>query len=305
MMPLHILIIEEDRSFVESLDSMLRQACGPDIHIDLVGSIEQARVRLSTRWFDVCMVSNQIEGDLTTLSQTLVGPHSHRTAFIVLSDQPRKDLAYLALHKGAMDFLVKPRIDAFDLVKSIAFSIFRKARELELQMTALRDPLTGIGNRKLFDEQAQSMTLLVKRAKEQAAILFMDVDGMKVINDTHGHAVGDTLLQHISKRIIDSVRESDIVARVGGDEFAAMLPRIKGGRTVSAIERKLHHAVAQTPYTIGDLTLRVGLSCGAAMFPEDSEDVGVLIQMADQRMYDAKKRKKVAFAAMGGQMAWT
>jgi len=291
-MTIRLLIADGDPGFIEKLASILTDGTDTDCMIVSRTSAAEASAALKSHCYDVALLSYDIVTNDRFELFDFYGPTANRTAFIVLSEHPRKDWAFAALQKGAVDFIVKNRIDSFDLVKAIAYAMFRKCKEFELRISALRDPLTGIGNRNLFDEQAQTLLNQAKRGQERAAILFMDVDGLKAINDTHGHALGDRLLNQVATRIVGQMRESDVVARIGGDEFVALLMHVNASNSISMIERKLNRAVAQTPYLINGIDIRIDMSCGSAIYPDDSHEISDLIQIADKRMYEKKARKK-------------
>lgn len=289
-MTIRVLIADRDPAFIETFISMLANNADCLIMSQTTAAGVSAVVR--AQCYDVALISYDIVTDDRFELFDFYGPIANRTAFIVLSDRPRKDWAFAALQKGAVDFIVKDRIDPFDLVKAIAYAMFRKCKEFELRVSALRDPLTGIGNRNLFDEQAQTLLNQAKRGQERAAVLFMDVDGLKAINDTHGHALGDRLLNQVATRIVGQMRESDVVARIGGDEFVALLMNVNATNSIPMIERKLSHAVAHTPYQINGIDIRIDMSCGSAIYPDDSHEISDLIQIADKRMYERKSKKK-------------
>jgi diguanylate cyclase (GGDEF)-like protein len=291
-MTIRLLLADSDPGFIERLTSILTVSTVTTCKIVSRTSAAETSAALKTKSFDVALLSYDIVTDDRFELFDFYGPTANRTAIIVLSDYPRKDWAFAALQKGAVDFIVKNRIDSFDLLKAIAYAMFRKCKEFELRISALRDPLTGIGNRNLFDEQAQTLLNQAKRGQERAAVLFMDVDGLKAINDTHGHALGDRLLNQVATRIVGQMRESDVVARIGGDEFVALLMHVNASNSISMIERKLNRAVVQTPYQINGIDIRIDISCGSAIYPDDSREISDLLQIADKRMYEKKTRKK-------------
>lgn len=156
---------------------------------------------------------------------------------------------------------------------------------------AYHDPLTGLPNRALFHEIAEQQLALCKRYGERLAVLYMDMDGFKAVNDVHGHAMGDRLLRQVAARLQSEVRRSDIVARFGDDEFAALLmdTDAAGAATVAA---KLV-AVLSQPYLLGSVSLtHVSASIGVAIYPDTGKDVETLLQRADYAMYIAKAGKQ-------------
>ena len=130
------------------------------------------------------------------------------------------------------------------------------------------------------------------------ALLFLDLNDFKVINDTHGHGAGDKLLIAVAERIRATLRETDLVARLGGDEFAAVLEDLRSEEQVSRIAQKLSQAIEQ-PLSIRQLELRFSASIGIAMFPTDGRQKAELEELADKAMYYAKKRGiSVAFSSL-------
>ncbi|HSS96470.1 MAG TPA: EAL domain-containing protein, partial [Terriglobales bacterium] len=166
----------------------------------------------------------------------------------------------------------------------------RKATELELQRLANYDSLTGISNRFMFMDRLNHAIEIGKRNKDVLAVLFLDLDGFKAINDAFGHEHGDTLLQIISKRIVESVRTSDTVARLGGDEFAILLEGLTSDRSVLPIVQKIINRVAE-PFSFRNAEAFITSSIGISLFPGDGEDADTLIKNADQAMYLSKVEK--------------
>ncbi|MDC0662627.1 bifunctional diguanylate cyclase/phosphodiesterase [Marinobacter sp. SS21] len=163
-----------------------------------------------------------------------------------------------------------------------------KAAQSELHRLAFYDPLTGLANRQLFRDRLTHVVRRCKRTEEPAALMFLDLDGFKRINDTLGHDAGDELLQQVARWLTGCVREEDSVARMGGDEFVVLLSRISGpdavAKVAETILRRLCQRVRLNEHEIG-----VTVSIGITMIPHDSEDPGVLMKYADLAMYRAKE----------------
>lgn len=304
--PLQILIVDGSADAADHLRDLLTTACGvAGARIRHAFSAEQARTILHGAGIDLCLADLSLaeaDGFAFLRGTDIARP---RTAFILLTDRPRRDMVYAALRHGAQNLLSRDRLDSFEMVKALAFALIHKGRELELTAGALRDPLTGLGNRALFNEQVKVLLEQARRNRERMAVLFMDVDGLKPVNDRLGHAVGDRLLQQVANRIGDGLRKSDVVARLGGDEFAAVLPRPASDATVAQLMGELSRAVEAEPYHIESHTIRIGLSCGSALFPKDGESVENLLQTADSRMYaDKAARRALAPRPPGPAMSW-
>ena len=165
-----------------------------------------------------------------------------------------------------------------------------KLTQERIQTVAHHDSLTGLPNRLLFNDRLSQAISLAKRDSRQFALLYLDLDRFKPVNDTLGHAAGDDLLQAVAARIRRQVRESDTLARVGGDEFTVILPDIARREEVETVARKIIAAVA-APFLLGrqKQSVEIGISIGIALYPTDALDADALIKAADAAMYSAKQ----------------
>jgi diguanylate cyclase (GGDEF)-like protein len=169
--------------------------------------------------------------------------------------------------------------------------IYRSGREaIHNEYHALHDSLTGLPNRTLFRERVHQTTLEGERDGSTAAIMIMDLDRFKEINDTLGHHNGDRLLKQIGPRLRDPLRRSDTVARLGGDEFAVLIPSVESSATASSLADEIRRAF-RAPFVLEDISLDVEPSIGIAFFPQHGLDVDTLLQRADVAMYVAKERR--------------
>jgi diguanylate cyclase (GGDEF)-like protein/PAS domain S-box-containing protein len=170
----------------------------------------------------------------------------------------------------------------------IASAIVRKQNEAWLQYIAHHDPLTDLPNRELFHDRLQTALARARRNKERLAVLYIDLDGFKEVNDGHGHAVGDLLLQEVAQRIRRCLRESDTVGRIGGDEFVVLLNNITLPEHGAVVAEKIR-AVLDRPFELGGKRLHISSSIGVAAYPDHGDDNKQLIRHADEAMYAAKK----------------
>jgi len=167
--------------------------------------------------------------------------------------------------------------------------------QAELANQALRDQLTGLANRRLFDEMLNSALSRTLRTDNRVAIIFIDLDGFKTVNDVHGHVAGDGVLQEVSRRLLTAVREEDLVARVGGDEFLILLEPLLSDD--EHLVRRIKAIVAR-PIGIGDgKTVTIGASVGFADTALVGRDPMALIEAADDNMYADKRRSQRAGSA--------
>lgn len=164
----------------------------------------------------------------------------------------------------------------------------RKAAEEEIRNLAFFDPLTGLPNRRLLQDRLHQAIVKAKRNQQHLALLFVDLDKFKPVNDDYGHQAGDELLLAVARRLQACVRESDTVARVGGDEFVVLLPVIETAPDASAVARKIHDALTEPFSLSGGQSVNISSSTGIATYPEHGSDETQLMQHADAAMYQAK-----------------
>lgn len=170
------------------------------------------------------------------------------------------------------------------------FSDLLPLRDTEKQLVYLahHDILTGLPNRLLFAERLEQALRQARRHAQRGAVIFIDLDGFKPVNDTHGHATGDGVLRQVAQRLVAALRESDTVARLGGDEFAILAGGLNSDQAVATLGRKLLEVI-QTPIVLGELRLVVGASIGIALFPDHGDQADRVLDHADSAMYSAKR----------------
>lgn len=164
----------------------------------------------------------------------------------------------------------------------------RKEVEEHMRHMAQYDGLTHLPNRALFNDRLQQALVAAQRNQERLALMFLDLDKFKPVNDTYGHGVGDLLLKEVAQRIQDCLRESDTAARIGGDEFIVLLPTIETEQDSRKVGEKILHALNQ-PFDLAGHSLKISSSIGVAVYPEHGSNEKQLIKSADIAMYHAKK----------------
>jgi diguanylate cyclase (GGDEF)-like protein/PAS domain S-box-containing protein len=192
---------------------------------------------------------------------------------------------------GWVSSVYRPHLDAAGEVAGVIGLIRditeRKQAEQQIEYQAYHDALTGLANRRLFQEHLSLALALAGRRNNLVAVLFLDLDHFKLINDTLGHSTGDALLQVVASRVKDCVREGDTVARVGGDEFTIVLQDIKKKEDAAVVAQKVLRAIAD-PVELNSHRLYVTTSIGITTFPDDGDDAETLLKNADNAMYRAK-----------------
>ncbi len=176
-----------------------------------------------------------------------------------------------------------------------------KMRESWLRDLANVDTLTGLGNRRLLEERLGAAIMRSERFTNSCAVLFIDIDDFKSVNDTYGHAVGDAYLVEFALRLARNVRASDTVTRLAGDEFVIVLEDLENERAAAEAAEKIA-AVLREPLAVGALNIEVRASIGLAVSPRDGESVKELLERADLAMYEAKRRGGAGVGIGGGRL---
>jgi len=176
-----------------------------------------------------------------------------------------------------------------------------KQAEKEIEKLAYFDSLTNLPNRLMLNDRLHYALDWARREKESLALMFLDLDHFKVINDSLGHSAGDQLLKAVSDRLINCMRKTDTVARLGGDEFVVLLPNVKRISDVSNLARKILQSLT-TPFKIKDQEIFTSTSIGISLYPDDGEDEETLIRNADLAMYQAKENGRNAYQFFSDEM---
>jgi diguanylate cyclase (GGDEF)-like protein len=303
---IEVLLVEDN-----PIDALLVQralsAPGPDsYHLSQAETLQVALTALEHFSFDVILL------DLTLPdSQGMDTFHGVRTAYpripiLVLSGLTNEDLAIQAVQHGAQDYLVK-RCGSEDMIpRSIRYAMERKRAQDHVIYLAHYDHLTGLPNRTLFFDRLTYALKQTQRSEGLIALLFVDLDQFKAINDSLGHVAGDLLLKKISDRLRSCFLDSDTIARMGGDEFTVLLEDISGIAEVTAYATQVLMALS-SPTLIETHQVYSSASIGITVFPFDDADAHTLLKHADIAMYRAKKQGGNNFqyylAGMGDEVA--
>src|SRR5712691_1641612 len=218
------------------------------------------------------VLARVLKGETVSLSETsYMVPGTDRQGWITASYRPLHDT------KGNVTGIIGKVLDLTE----------RKRTEQEMEYQAYHDSLTGLANRRLFQEHLTLAIALAQRKRRPVAVLFLDLDHFKVVNDSIGHTMGDTLLREIAARLRTSVREGDVVARVGGDEFTIVLQELDKKEDAAAMAQRVLRIVAE-PIDVDGQRLYITTSIGITVYPDDGEDAETLLKNADNAMYRAK-----------------
>jgi two-component system, cell cycle response regulator len=292
-----ILVVDDLPANVELLEFILRDAgytrVGSTRNPFEVGDLHR-RNRYSLILLDLLMP--RMDG--FQVMDTLKGIEREAQGYLpVLAITAYPDHKLRALQSGARDFICKP-FDVYEVLMRVRNLLeVRLLHEAErnnnrmLESLALHDPLTGLANRRLLVDRILTALAQARRSKGYMALMYLDLDGFKQVNDTLGHGAGDMLLTTIATRLKQTVREEDTVSRLGGDEFVIALPHIRSAGDAASMARKIIDAVSQ-PCEIEGNTVSTTASVGVGIYPAHGEDVETLMKSADRALYTAKRAGK-------------
>jgi diguanylate cyclase (GGDEF)-like protein len=212
---------------------------------------------------------------------------------IVLSGNDDEDVGLSAVVNGAQDYLVKGAFDATLLRRALQYASHRKRVEQELVKRAMHDHLTGLPTRALMLDRLRMALNSAARGGNRGALLFVDLDRFKEVNDKYGHAAGDAVLRASAERMLGTIRASDTVSRIGGDEFVILLPVIGADEGGHAVAQKILETLA-LPISVAEHQLSISASIGVIEFNPGESTAEELVEQADQAMYAAKRAGRSA-----------
>ena len=279
-----VLIVEESAGYAALVDALLEDAAPAEFRLESVRSAEAAVDRLLDDGID-CVLLDGLE----TLER--VRPATLDRPIVVLSADDDREVARAAIAGGAQDYLVKGTFDPSTLARALRHAVQRSRREATLAHRALHDPLTGLPNRALFSDRLHLALSRLRRTQTCLAVLFLDLDGFKGINDALGHAAGDQFLREVADRLRGVLRGGDTAARLGGDEFVVLCEDVAGLPEARGIADRV---VSELPG---------GVSVGVALAIDGTEDPDALLRAADAAMYVVKRSGGASFEVAAPRLA--
>lgn len=292
---LNILSVEDEDAIFDKVHNSLKDS--PHITLSRAGSIREAIPILKNNRFDLVLLNHVLpDGDSLDFLRVLAD-QGLELPVVVVTARGNEMIATKVIRAGACDYLPSDSISKGTLSESIynAMENFRLKREANLALRkmaqmATRDELTGVYNRRFFVEALEREMTRAKRYGTDLVILMIDLDYFKRVNDTYGHTAGDMVLREIGKMLLDSMRQSDLICRYGGEEFAVILPNTDVEKATVVSER-FRERVSKHQFEHDSQKLQITVSIGIASFDRSSDDQSPteLVDNADQALYQAKR----------------
>src|SRR5579864_7992713 len=286
--PNRILLIEDNPGDALLVQLMLEEAGDPVFVLTHVGRIGDALEPVKSGSIDCALVDLSLPDADGLEGVERLRELAPEVPMIVLTGRDDLDLAIAALQSGAQDYLIKGKVDSGLLMRAVRYAVERKRAEVALAFQALHDQLTGLPNRALFIDRLNQALASRGRRKTTVAVLFLDLDRLKVVNDSLGHSAGDEVIIEVARRVAGVLRPGDTVARFGGDEFLVLCQDLSGPDECIFIAKRLFEAVRE-PMDVAGAQIVLTASLGIAVAGEPYETGDALIRSADAAMYRAKE----------------
>ena len=290
---MHILLVEDNPGDARLVREMLAEEGGDDFALAVTPTVQAALDHLACEAdpTDAILLDLSLpdESGLSTVQRVIAG--AGEAVVVVMTGAGDEELGMAAMEAGAQDYLVKGQVDGRLLRRALRFAMSRQTLRQQLQDWSHKDELTGLNNRRGFLALAEQSMRLARRQHAPFLLLFMDLDELKTINDTLGHAEGNRALIEAAEVLRSSLRQSDILARFGGDEFGAFC-LCSGDRDEAVVRARIATTLAELN-RLPDRAYPLNFSLGVLRCSPD-EDAGVetLLERADQLMYLEKKGKR-------------
>jgi diguanylate cyclase (GGDEF)-like protein len=303
--PLHteairVLLVEDNPGDERLTRIALSEDTDRHYQITAADTLAGALRLIQSAAFEVILLDMHLPDSIGLANVKQLALATPRTPIVVMTGLDDDSLAIQVSEHGAQAYLVKGKNEPASLSRAIRCAIARKRFEAVLAKQAYFDSLTGLANRGLFNDRLTHALARAKRTDMRVALMFIDLDNFKTVNDRFGHKVGDELLRAVAEALRGAVRQTDTVARLGGDEFTVLLEPLEDASDADVVARKILDAF-HAPITLSGACVQVTLSIGIAVFPEHARKADELVQFADAAMFFAKRGGGNRFRLSGEQ----
>jgi diguanylate cyclase (GGDEF)-like protein len=298
--PLNIMLLEDNQGDARLIQELLRDVNGGCYQLSHVQRLSEGKERLRQEKTDVVLLDLGLPDCSGLDSLTRLNGLVDSVPVIVLTGLDDEAVAVAAVQAGAQDYLVKGQVDGNLLWRSMRYAIERKQLEQKLAYIATHDSLTGLPNRVLLNDRLSLAITQIERKDRRLAVMMLDLDGFKNVNDTFGHGEGDELLKACAERLTSVLRKGDTVARLGGDEFIVLLSDISSIHEAAVIAARILGLFRES-FVLDRRVIDITTSIGIAVYPEHGADIETLMKNADTAMYLVKGNGRCNFAFFGMQ----
>jgi diguanylate cyclase (GGDEF)-like protein len=288
-----ILLVEDDSEDAEFLRLSLAQH-NQSVSLTRASLLSDAVTALENERFDVVLLDLNLPDGRGIECVERIREAEALMPIVVLSGHGDEDFAVEILNRGVQDYLVKWEGDGRIILRAIRYAIERKRAEVKLTYLARLDWLTTLPNRHYLQDELAHVAKRASHGRRTAALLLLDLDGFKAVNETYGRAASDALLRAVAERLKASLPEGNLLARIGADEFAVLLENADGPREVEALARTILGAFPE-PFQAGGQQLGVTASVGIAVWPVDGGDGATLLDNAEIALRQAKQQGQNTF----------
>jgi len=282
-----VLLVDDNAGDTRLIQEMLRDDEINQFSLTQTKSLAEAVQALETQSYDVILLDLNLPDSMGESTFSHINSVYSEVPIVILTGNDDRRAAFSAIGLGAQDYLVKGTFHDGLLSRAILYATERKRLQNMISHLSLHDALTGLPNRRLLMEHLVRDVELTKRENNHLALLLLDLDNFKDINNEHGHHMGDRVIVEAANRLQYLLRKCDIIARIGGDEFVIPIPSLTDPIQAEVIATKIIDAF-QEPIMIDKTRYQVSLSIGIAVIPDHCQDPKELIRLADQAMYQAK-----------------
>jgi len=289
-----VLLVEDNPTDARLVQEMLADSANCFFDFNHAESISTTNSCLNKSQYDVILLDLSLPDSNGLESLKSMVSNNPDLPIVILTGLDDEQMAIDAVQHGAQDYLVKGQGGTALLTRALRYAIERKRTEQRLSYLAQYDALTNLPNRALFWDRLKQAIKHATRSNKKGALMFLDLDLFKNINDTLGHTAGDKLLIALAKRLKKCIREDDTVARLGGDEFTIILNEVDNKIDATLVAKKITQAIKQ-PITIEDQEIFITTSIGIILFSNNNDLPETLIKHADMALYAAKEKGRGSY----------
>jgi len=283
-----VLLIEDNPDDQILTKRMLEKSTYSSFDITIAGSLSLGISYVGDVTLDAILLDLDLPDSLGVETFLKLNLHAPEIPIVVLSGFGDEEDALKAVREGAQDYLTKGQIDSNMLARSLRYAVERKRAEELIRKLAFHDSLTGLPSRTLFNDRFLMAVAESKRNNKKIALIMLDLDHFKDVNDKFGHDIGDDLLKEISARLMNILRKTDTICRMGGDEFALLISDVSENEVIDEVAQRVLLA-SRNQFILRGTELQISASLGISIYPADGETLEILTKHADIAMYETKK----------------